>query len=462
MTSRDSGELHVVVLAAGKGTRMRSARPKVLHEIGGRTMLSHCLETARALSPASIRVVIGHQGDAVRGSVADSDIEWVWQDQQNGTGHAVALGVDGLDASDEARVLVLYADVPLLEATTLQQLIDAPAAAVALLTVQMDHPHGYGRIIRDASGAVLRIVEQKDASEAEKQVQEVNTGILMARFADLKRWLGSLDRGNAQGELYLTDVIEMASGEGKPVRAVVADDVWSVTGINDRLALARLERVYQSRLAERLAFSGTTLVDLHRIDIRGSLTCGQDVEIDVGCVFEGEVWLGDNVRVGPHCVLRDCEVAEGATIAAFSHLEGATLGHANHVGPYARLRPGTCLEAGAKVGNFVEIKASRLGPGSKVNHLSYVGDSQVGADCNLGAGTITCNYDGANKHRTTLGDRVFVGSSTQLVAPVTVGDDATIAAGSTITRNVSQGALAIARSRQVERSDWRRPRKKTD
>ncbi|MDG4868344.1 bifunctional UDP-N-acetylglucosamine diphosphorylase/glucosamine-1-phosphate N-acetyltransferase GlmU [Guyparkeria sp. 1SP6A2] len=462
MTSRDSGELHVVVLAAGKGTRMRSARPKVLHEIGGRSMLSHCLDTARALSPASIRVVIGHQGDAVRASVAQTDIEWVWQKEQNGTGHAVALGIEGLDASDGARVLVLYADVPLLEAVTLQQLTDDPAVAVALLTVQMDQPQGYGRIIRDASGAVLRIVEQKDASEAEKQVREVNTGILMARFADLKRWLGSLDSGNAQGELYLTDVVEMASGEGKPVRAVVADDVWSVTGINDRLALGRLERVYQSRQAEQLAFTGTTLADLHRIDIRGSLTCGQDVEIDVGCVFEGEVHLGDNVRVGPHCVLRDCEVAEGATIEAFSHLEGATLAHASHVGPYARLRPGTRLEAGTKVGNFVEIKASRIGPGSKINHLSYVGDSQVGTDCNLGAGTITCNYDGANKHRTVLGDRVFVGSSTQLVAPVTVGDDATIGAGSTITRDVSQGALAIARSRQVERSDWRRPRKKTD
>ncbi len=461
MSSRDTGELHIVVLAAGKGTRMRSARPKVLHEIGGRSMLSHCLDTARVLSPASIRVVIGHQGEAVRASVAETDIEWIWQDEQKGTGHAVSLGIDGLDASDGARVLVLYADVPLLEADTLHRLIQDPVA-VALLTVRMDQPHGYGRIIRDASGAVLRIVEQKDASDTEKQVQEVNTGILMARFADLKRWLGSLDSGNAQGELYLTDVVEMASGEGKPVRAVVADDVWSVTGINDRLALGRLERVYQSRQAERLAFSGTTLADLHRIDIRGSLTCGQDVQIDVGCVFEGEVRLGDNVRVGPHCVLRDCEVADGSTVEAFSYLEGATLARGNHVGPYARLRPGTCLDAGAKVGNFVEIKASRIGPGSKVNHLSYVGDSQVGTDCNLGAGTITCNYDGANKHRTILGDRVFVGSSSQLVAPVTVGDDATIGAGSTITRDVSQGALVIARSRQVERSDWRRPQKKTD
>ena len=461
MSLETSSELHVVVLAAGKGTRMRSARPKVLHRIGGRSMLAHCLDTAESLDPASMRVVIGHGGERVRASESHRDAHWVWQDEQNGTGHAVQLGVEGLEAPDDARVLVLYADVPLLGAETLRAMAmdDAP---VTLLTIRMDDPTGYGRIIRDDEGAVRRIVEQKDASAAERRVDEVNTGILMARFGDLRRWLGQLEAGNAQGELYLTDIVEMASEEGQPVHAVIADDVWSVTGVNDRLALARLERVFQQRQAEALALSGTTLADPARIDVRGTLECGEDVEIDVGSVFEGDVRLGDNVRVGAHCVLRDCDIGPGGVIEPFTHIDGAVLAGENRVGPYARLRPGTGLDSAAKIGNFVEVKAARIGERSKVNHLSYVGDATVGDDCNLGAGTITCNYDGANKHHTEIGDGVFVGSAVQLVAPVTVGAEATVGAGSTITRNVGEGELAIARARQKAISGWQRPKKKRD
>ena len=459
MNDSATGRLHVVVLAAGKGTRMRSARPKVLHEIAGRSMLAHCLDTAEALAPATIRVVIGHEGETVRDSQADRRVEWIWQDQQNGTGHAVQLGIEGLDAAAEDRVIVLYADVPLLGADTLRRLTDT-RATVSLLTVHMDDPTGYGRILRDEEGQVCRIVEQKDASEAERQVREVNTGILMARYGELAGWLDGLEAGNAQGELYLTDIVEMAATEGKAVDAVIADDPWSVAGVNDRLALARLERVYQARQAEALALAGTTLADPARLDVRGRLECGRDVSIDVGCVFEGDVRLGDNVRIGPHCVLRDCEIGPGSTVEAFSHIDGVVAAGDNAIGPYARLRPGAALDSAAKIGNFVEVKAARIGERSKVNHLSYVGDARVGDDSNLGAGTITCNYDGANKHHTEIGNRVFVGSATQLVAPVTVGDDATIGAGSTITRDVGEGRLAVARARQSEIDGWCRPRKK--
>ncbi|WP_322521425.1 bifunctional UDP-N-acetylglucosamine diphosphorylase/glucosamine-1-phosphate N-acetyltransferase GlmU [Guyparkeria halophila] len=461
MKDSATGQLHVVVLAAGKGTRMRSSRPKVLHEIAGRSMLAHCLDTAAALQPASIRVVIGHQGEAVRDAEAERQVAWVWQDEQNGTGHAVQIGIDGLRAGADDRVLVLYADVPLLGAGLLERLIGS-SAVVSLLTVHMDDPTGYGRILRDDSGRVLRIVEQKDANEAERQVREVNTGILMARYGDLVAWLDRLESGNAQGELYLTDIIEMAAAEDKSVEAVIAEDAWAVTGVNDRLALSRLERVYQQRQAEALALAGTSLADTARIDIRGSLDCGRDVSIDVGCVFEGDVRLGDNVRVGPHCVLRDCEIGAGSTVEAFSHVDGVVAAGDNAIGPYARLRPGAALDSAARIGNFVEIKAARIGERSKVNHLSYVGDARVGDDSNLGAGTITCNYDGANKHVTEIGDRVFVGSATQLVAPVRVGSDATIGAGSTITRDVGEGELAIARSRQKAIAGWQRPRKQKD
>ncbi|RRQ24398.1 UDP-N-acetylglucosamine diphosphorylase/glucosamine-1-phosphate N-acetyltransferase [Guyparkeria sp. SCN-R1] len=461
MNRQSRSELHVVVLAAGKGTRMRSSKPKVLHEIAGRSMLAHCLDTAAALDPATTHVVIGHQGEAVRESQAHRDVDWVWQNEQNGTGHAVQLGIEGLQAGPEDRVLVLYADVPLLGAELLGRLTGSNAV-VSLLTVHMDDPTGYGRILRDDTGRVRRIVEQKDASEAEREVREVNTGILMARYGDLVTWLDRLESGNAQGELYLTDIIEMAAAEDKAVEAVIAADAWAVTGVNDRLALSRLERVYQQRQAEALALAGTTVADTARIDIRGSLDCGQDVSIDVDCVFEGSVRLGDNVQIGPHCVLCDCEIGPGSTVEAFSHIDGVVTAGDNAIGPYARLRPGAALDSSAKIGNFVEIKAARIGERSKVNHLSYVGDARVGDDSNLGAGTITCNYDGANKHHTEIGDRVFVGSATQLVAPVSVGDDATIGAGSTITRNVGQGQLAVARARQSVIDGWQRPRKKGD
>ena len=461
MNHSAKGRLHIVVLAAGKGTRMRSATPKVLHEIAGRSMLAHCLDTATGLDPASIRVVIGHEGEAVRESQARREVQWIWQHEQNGTGHAVQLGIEGLEADADDRVLVLYADVPLLGADTLARLT-ATEASVSLLTVHMEDPTGYGRILRGETGSVHRIVEQKDATEAERQVQEVNTGILMARYGDLVRWLDSLEAGNAQGELYLTDIVEMAANEDKPVDAVVAGDAWEVTGVNDRLALARLERVYQQRQAEALALAGTTIADPARLDIRGTLDCGKDVLIDVGCVFEGDVRLGDNVRIGPHCVLRDCEIGPGSTVEAFSHVDGVVTAGDNAIGPYARLRPGAALDSSAKIGNFVEVKAARIGERSKVNHLSYVGDARVGDDCNLGAGTITCNYDGANKHHTEIGNRVFVGSAVQLVAPVTLGDDVTIGAGSTITRDVGEGRLAVARARQSEIDGWCRPRKKGD
>ncbi|TKA88976.1 UDP-N-acetylglucosamine diphosphorylase/glucosamine-1-phosphate N-acetyltransferase [Guyparkeria sp. SB14A] len=461
MKDSATGRLHVVVLAAGKGTRMRSSKPKVLHEIAGRSMLSHCLDTAAALNPATIRVVIGHQGEAVRESQSGREVEWVWQREQNGTGHAVQLGIEGLAAGPDDRVLVLYADVPLLGADLLGQLTGSNAA-VGLLTVRMDDPTGYGRIIRDERGRVQRIVEQKDASAAEREVREVNTGILMARYGDLVAWLDRLESGNAQGELYLTDIVEMAASEDKAVEALVAEDVWAVTGVNDRLALARLERVYQARQAEVLALAGTTIMDPARLDIRGRLHCGMDVSIDVDCVFEGEVRLGDNVRIGPHCVLRDCEIGPNSIVEAFSHLDGVVTAGDNAIGPYARLRPGAALDSAAKIGNFVEVKAARIGERSKVNHLSYVGDARVGDDCNLGAGTITCNYDGANKHHTEIGDGVFVGSAVQLVAPVTVGRGATVGAGSTITRDVAEGELAIARSRQKGIAGWRRPQKKRD
>ncbi len=461
MKRQSRSELHVVVLAAGKGTRMRSSRPKVLHEIAGHSMLAHCLDTAAALEPATTHVVIGHQGEAVRSAQAHRNVGWVWQNEQNGTGHAVQLGIEGLQAQPDDRVLVLYADVPLLGVDLLGRLTGSNAV-VSLLTVHMDDPTGYGRILRDDTGHVLRIVEQKDASEAERQVREVNTGILMARHGDLVTWLDRLESGNAQGELYLTDIIEMAAAEDKAVEAVIAEDAWAVTGVNDRLSLTRLERVYQQRQAETLALAGTTLADTARIDIRGSLECGRDVSIDVGCVFEGNVRLGDNVQVGPHCLLRDCEIGPGSTVEAFTHIEGVVAAGDNTIGPYARLRPGAALDSAAKIGNFVEIKAARVGERSKVNHLSYVGDARVGDDSNLGAGTITCNYDGANKHHTEIGDRVFVGSATQLVAPVTVGNDATIGAGSTITRNVGEGHLAVARARQSVIDGWKRPRKKGD
>ncbi|MFP4155373.1 MAG: bifunctional UDP-N-acetylglucosamine diphosphorylase/glucosamine-1-phosphate N-acetyltransferase GlmU [Halothiobacillaceae bacterium] len=451
--------LKVVILAAGRGTRMRSARPKVLHPLAGRPLLAHVIETARALSPAQIRVVIGHEGAQVQAALGADDLSWYWQHGQRGTGHAVQQALAGIGAGD--RVLVLYGDVPLIRALTLRDLLESAAnGPLALLTAVLDDPAGYGRILRDADGAVLAIREHKDATAAERTVREVNTGIMVVEGEALCRWLGRLDSDNAQGELYLTDIVEMAVAEGVDVGSVTVHDTREIAGVNTRAQLAALERVAQSREADWLMAQGVSLADPARIDVRGHLTVGEDIFVDVNCVFEGDVRLGDGVQIGPGCVISDCEIGPGTRVLAHSVLEGARIAAGVQVGPFARLRPGTELGCGSRVGNFVEIKQAQIGPGSKINHLSYVGDARVGRNVNIGAGTITCNYDGANKHLTEIGDEVFVGSDSQLVAPVRIGDGATIGAGSTITQDVSPGTLALARSRQTERPDWKRPVRK--
>ena len=455
-------KLHVVVLAAGKGTRMRSRRPKVLHELAGRPMLGHVLDAARALDPDTLRVVVGHESERVQQAFAAYPVTWVAQDRQLGTGHAMQCALDQADAAGaDDLVLTLFGDVPLISPALLRPMIEqAGETDVTLLTARWPDPTGYGRIIRDVNGRVLAIREHKDASEAERRIDEINTGIMAVRGDRLRQWLQELGADNAQGELYLTDIVAMAARDGAGVRAVLTEDRLGVTGINDRWALAQLERAWQWRLAEGLALDGASLIDPHRLDIRGTLKVGTDVTIEPNVLFEGHVVLGDNVHVEANCVIRDAQIGSDCRIRAFSHVEGAVLQERIEVGPYARLRPGTEMAAGSKAGNFVEIKASRIGAGSKINHLTYVGDTDIGRDCNIGAGSITCNYDGANKHRTVIGDRVFIGSSTQLVAPVQVGDDATTAAGSTIVRDVPAGHLAIARARQTDRADWHRPQKK--
>ncbi|WP_407275775.1 bifunctional UDP-N-acetylglucosamine diphosphorylase/glucosamine-1-phosphate N-acetyltransferase GlmU [Halothiobacillus sp. DCM-1] len=452
---------HIIVLAAGKGTRMRSNLPKVLHPIGGKSMLARVVETAQSLHPRTITVVVGFGAEAIRAAMPEAPVRFAWQTEQRGTGHAVACGLHGLAGADEDRVLVLYGDVPLISQVVLQSVLQqASQASVTILTTELDDPTGYGRIVRGHDQAVIAIREQRDCLPAEAAIREINTGILAARLGDLRRWLPALTPHNAQGELYLTDIVSAAVAESRPVNTVCTADTHSVAGVNDRWALAALERVYQRRQAEALALAGVTLADPARIDFRGEVTAGIDCMVDVNVVFEGAVTLGNGVIIEPNCILKDVELGDGVRVRAFSHLEGAVLQAGAEVGPYARLRPGTELGAHSKIGNFVEIKASQIGEGSKVNHLSYVGDTKMGAECNIGAGTITCNYDGANKHRTEIGDRVFVGSSSQLVAPVRVEDDATIGAGSTITQAVPAGTLALARARQVIKTGWQRPRKK--
>jgi bifunctional UDP-N-acetylglucosamine pyrophosphorylase/glucosamine-1-phosphate N-acetyltransferase len=453
--------LHIVVLAAGKGTRMRSAMPKVLHPLAGRSMLDRVLDVAESLNPASLRVVIGYGADQIRQHCSRSDISWVDQTEQRGTGHAVACAVADIQGQPDDRVLVLYGDVPLLDKDVLLLLLSsATSAELGVLTTQLDDPSGYGRIIRDIENRMIAIREDRDATVDEKKITEINTGMLVASLGALRTWLPKLQPHNAQGELYLTDIVQMAEEEEKSIATHLAPDPLRVAGVNDRWALAEMERSWQLRQAQALAMSGTTIVDPARIDIRGEVVCGLDCLIDINVVFEGQVHLGDGVVIEPNCVLRNVTLGNGVRVRAFSHLDGAQLAADVEVGPYARLRPGTQMAAGSKVGNFVEIKASQIGAGSKINHLSYVGDTLMGAHCNIGAGTITCNYDGANKHRTEIGDSVFVGSSSQLVAPVHIGADVTIGAGSTITRDVPEGHLAVARSRQVMKSGWQRPKKK--
>ncbi len=451
--------LNVIILAAGAGTRMRSKLPKVLHEVGGKPMLEHVVDAARQLDARRIQVVYGHGGEAVRSALAHLEVVWVEQGEQLGTGHAVAQTLPHLGAGDT--VLVLYGDVPLISAETLRQVVAmAQQDSLGLLTVRLDDPRGYGRIVRDDQGNVVRIVEEKDASAEERTIAEINTGMLAVSGERLQKWLAVLDNNNAQGEYYLTDIIAMAVRDGVKVSTVVPCSVAEVMGVNNRVQLAEVERHYQRAQAERLMLAGITLRDPARFDVRGELSAGSDVTIDVNVVIEGKVVLGNGVRIGPNVVLRNAAIGDDVEILAQCVIEDAVIGAHCRIGPFARIRPDTRLAADVHIGNFVEIKKSEIGQGSKINHLSYVGDATVGGNVNIGAGTITCNYDGANKHRTIIGNDVFVGSSTQLVAPVTVGDGATIGAGSTITRDAPPGELTLSRAPQQTRPGWKRPVKK--
>ncbi len=448
----------VVILAAGKGTRMRSALPKVLHPIGAKPMVQHIIDTVSKLGADAIHLIYGHGGEQLQTALAHNSLNWCYQAEQLGTGHAVQQAVPHI--KDSENVLILVGDAPLITAATLQRLLDAKQQHdVALLTVDLDDPTGMGRILREGEN-VVGIIEHKDASEAQRLIQEINTGMMIMQGSDLKRWLSNLSNDNAQGEFYLTDVIAMAAGEGKQIAGVKAADAKEVEGVNNKLQLASLERVYQRRQADALMTDGVTLADPARIDIRGEISVGTDVFIDINTVIKGKVTLGNNVHIGPNCVLEDCSVADGATIEAFSILEQAQVGENCSVGPYARLRPGAVMAAEAKVGNFVEMKKAHLGKGSKANHLTYLGDAEIGDGVNIGAGTITCNYDGVNKSKTLIGDGAFVGSNSSLVAPVVIGAQATIGAGSTVTKDVADGELAIARGKQRNIGGWQRPVKK--
>ncbi len=449
--------LEIIVLAAGQGRRMASNLPKVLHTLAGRPLLAHVLDTAAALGPRAIHVVYGHGGEQVREAFLDVEVDWVLQPSQKGTGDAVRCALPRLD--DHSLALVLLGDVPLLKRGTLKTLCERAAGGAALLTFEAAHDNQYGRIVRDARGRVARIVEWRDATPEERLIREVNSGVLAAPVAHLRRWIPRLTATNAQGELYLTDVVALAVANGVAVAAVSPTRVTEVEGVNSRLDLALLERAYQDECAQALMLSGAQLMDPRRIDVRGTITTGRDVLIDVNCVFEGHVEIGDDVRIGPHCVLRDSRIASGARIEAHSVIDGAEVGSGCVVGPFARLRPGTVLGARARVGNFVEVKASQVGANSKINHLSYIGDATVGTGVNVGAGVITCNYDGAHKHRTVIGDRAFIGSDTQLVAPVEVGADATVGAGTTLTKDAPAGELTISRVAQKTVNGWRRPKK---
>lgn len=451
--------MEVVILAAGQGKRMRSLLPKVLQPIAGQPMLAHVIGAARALDVSRVCVVYGHGGEVVRERLHDAELLWARQEPQLGTGHAVQQALPQL--SDGQMALVLYGDVPLIGAPTLRRLqVAAGAERLALLTVELPDPTGYGRILRDAAGKVTRIVEEKDASPEQRCVCEVNTGILVAPVARLRDWLGLIGNDNAQGEYYLTDIIGLAVAEGVDIVTVQPDAVWETLGVNSKLQLAELERIHQGNIARRLMDEGVTLLDPARIDVRGELRCGRDVEIDVNCVFEGRVELADDVRIGAHCVIRNARIGAGTRLAPFSHVEDTVTGRECVIGPYARTRPGTTLGDGVHLGNFVEVKNSAIADHSKANHLAYVGDADVGQRVNIGAGTITCNYDGANKFRTVIEDDVFIGSDTQLVAPVRVGRGATLGAGTTLTKDAPPDQLTVSRARQLTIAGWKRPVKK--
>jgi bifunctional UDP-N-acetylglucosamine pyrophosphorylase/glucosamine-1-phosphate N-acetyltransferase len=450
--------LNIVILAAGKGTRMQSLMPKVLHKLAGKALLQHVIDAAKQLNPSKIIVVYGYGGNAVPEAFAHENIVWVEQKEQLGTGHAVQQAAPHLDK--DATTLILLGDVPLLSRTSCETLLNK-TKALGLLTVNKANPTGYGRIVRNAQTAIEAIVEHKDATEQQRQITEVNTGIIAANNQHLKAWLAQLSNNNAQGEYYLTDIVALAVKDGHQVAAEVTNDESSVEGVNSKADLSGLERVYQMRYATALMNAGATLQDPFRIDVRGDLKIGKDVEIDVGCVFEGEVTLADNVKVGPYCVIKNSTIGSGTEIAAYTHIEQAHVNGGCKLGPYARLRPGAEIADHAHIGNFVEIKNSAIGDGSKVNHLSYVGDAIVGKNVNIGAGTITCNYDGANKFKTIIEDNAFIGSDTQLVAPVTIGEGATIAAGSTITRDAPAGQLTFCRAKEQKSiANWKRPVKK--
>lgn len=453
--------MNVVILAAGMGKRMQSALPKVLHPLAGKPLLRHVIDTARSLSPQKLCVIYGHGGAAVPDMVSalaqetGVSIDTALQQPQLGTGHAVMQAVPQLD--DGAATLVLYGDVPLTTADTLRRLVEAAGSdKLGILTVEQANPFGLGRIVRE-NGHIVRIVEEKDASEAERAIREINSGIMAIPTRHLKKWLAALSNNNAQGEYYLTDIVAQAVADGVPVVSAQPSGEWEVAGVNSKVQLAELERRHQLNIAHALLEKGVTLMDPARIDVRGELVCGRDVVIDVGCVFEGRVELADGVKVGAHCVLVGATAGAGANIKPFCHIEGATIGAASQIGPYARLRPGTELGEDVHVGNFVEVKNSTVAAHSKANHLAYIGDATVGSRVNVGAGVITCNYDGANKFRTVIEDEVFVGSDSQLVAPVTIGKGATIGAGTTLTKDAPAGKLTISRPKQITIEGWKRP-----
>jgi bifunctional UDP-N-acetylglucosamine pyrophosphorylase/glucosamine-1-phosphate N-acetyltransferase len=454
--------LSVIILAAGMGTRMRSATPKVLHELAGRSLLGHALAAAEALAPDTVCIVYGYGGDQLRAAFSDrAHIQWREQTPQLGTGHAVMQAGDTLPTG--GTVLILYGDVPLIRPATLSPLLeDAAAGALALLTAEVADPTGYGRIVRDQSGSVTAIVEEKDADAATKKIREINSGIMAMPAAALNGWLGRIDNKNAQAEYYLTDVIALAVTDGVAIRSRQVAKIDEIKGVNSRRQLAELERLVQKQSAEYWMDQGVTINDPARFDIRGEVKMGRDIIIDVDVILEGKVEIGNNVRIGPFCLIKDCTIGDGVEIHSHCHIEGAQLDAGCSVGPFARLRPDTVLHTGARVGNFVEVKKSVIGAHSKANHLSYIGDSEVGRDVNIGAGTITCNYDGANKHKTVIEDGAFIGSDTQLVAPVRVGKNSTIGAGSTITKDTPAGGLTLSRVKQQHLADWKRPQKKKD
>ena len=450
--------LNIIILAAGQGKRMHSEQPKVLHALAGRPLLQHVLETAAQLAPAkNICVVYGHGGEAVPHAMSHFGPVFALQQPQLGTGHAVQQALPHLPG--DGLTLVLYGDVPLIQAATLKKML-AHTDAVTLLTLNLSNPAGYGRIVRDIANNPCRIVEEKDATSEQRTIQEVNTGILAAPTELLRDWLGKLNNNNAQREYYLTDIIAMAAAQHVAIHTMQPTQPWEVAGVNSKVQLAELERVWQLEQARQLLEQGVTLSDPARIDIRGKLSCGSDVAIDVGCIFEGNVQLGNNVKVGAYSIIKNTNIGSGTEIAPYSCIDQSEVGASCHIGPYARLRPGTKLQDEVHIGNFVEIKNSEIATQSKANHLSYIGDSSVGARVNIGAGTITCNYDGANKHRTVIEDDVFIGSDTQLIAPVTVGRGATIGAGSTITLDVPKNALTLSRPKQLTVEGWQRPVKK--